>query len=455
MTPTTCLVPARGALLLGLATAALLTGAASARADEIVTLHPDTCEQVVIKAHEVLPETWTEVEYRERDKGPTKKVPLALVLEIHRSAASKDKSNLENALLELDRGNLTEARMALRELAGGGYSTQEGQRVFTSFMPKDTGKAKGKRPAWTAEYAHFFYAKALVLEGLKTQNDKLLEEALLCLDDLPVPGADPKQEATTGGFLARFKGGNSRWLPEAIALKGRALIGLKRFEDAAKVFEDLYNQAVTSGLSPRWVYEAKVGPGLIAEAQGDQAKAIQAYEQAPTALDTLIAQVPNRCLRLEVGRYYSQLRAHAAALMLAKAEAAGTAAAYGPVKAYLLEGQPEALKRRLGSRPPEQQEALLTGARAPEVQAVNQIGLGQAYLAEGKFEEAVLALRAVAIRHFGARERAAAALYFLAKAADGAGKAAKGAAQGFYLKLKDDALNQLKTDYRESPYASK
>lgn len=441
------------ALLAGAGGLLLLAG--PARADEIVTLHPDTCEQVVLKVHEILPETWTEVEYRERDKGPTKKVPLPLVVEIRRGGSGKDKTNLENAILELERGNLTEARLALKDLAGGGYSTQDGQRVFTSFMPKETGKAKGKRPAWTAEYAHFFYVKALVLEGLKTQNEKLLEEALLCLDDAPIPGASGKDAGTTGGFLARFKGGNSRWLPEAMALKGQALVGLKRFDEAAAVFDDLYNQAVSVGLAPRWVYEAKIGPGLIAEAQGDQAKAIQAYEQAPTALDTLIGQVPNRCLRLEVGRYYNRVRARAAALMLAKAEAAGNAAAYGPVKAYLLDGQPDAIRRRAASRPPEQQEALVVGSRAPDVQALNLTGLGQAYLAEGKFEEAVLVLRSVAVRHFGARDLAAAALYYLAKAAGGAAKAAKGQAQAFYQRLQDDALAQLKADYRDSPYATK
>lgn len=436
----------------------LLTWARPARAEEILARHPDTCELVTIKCAEVLPETWTEVEYREGAKGPTKKVSLALVVEIRRTTGAQERSNLENAIQELERGNLTEARTALRELAAGGYASQEGQRVFTSFMPKGVSATKGKRPAWTKEYAHFYYAKALVLEGRKTANDKLLDEALMCLDDVPLPAAadaKDKDKETSGGFLARFKGGNSRWYADALLLRAQALVGLKRYDEALKAYEELFNQAVGVGLSPRFVYEAKVGPGEIAEAQGDASKAAQVYEQAPTALDTLLAQAPNRCLRLEIGRAFSQVRARAAGLKIKNAEAAGSPAAYVAVKAFLLDSLPDALQKKFQGRPAEQLEAVMSGARAPEVQAVVQLGLGQAYLAEGKFEEAILALRSVAVRYFGARPQAAAALYFLAKAAEGAAQAAKGASKATYQGLKDDALKQLKSEYPDSPYATR
>lgn len=450
--------PGAGRLLAALTACAGALAAlpGSARAEEILARDAESCELVTIKCAEVLPETWTEVEYRERDRGPTKKVPLALVVEIRRTSGAQERSNLENAVQELERGNLTEARTALRDLAGGGYSMQEGARVFTSFMPKGASPTKGKRPAWTKEYAHFFYAKALVLEGRKTGNERLLEEALMCLDDVPCSPPDAKEKETSGGFLVRFKGGNSRWYADALLLRAQALAGLKRYDESLKAYEELFNQAVGVGLPPVHVYEAKVGPGEVAEAQGDAAKAAQVYEQAPTALETLLGQAQNRCTRLELGRYFSRIRARAAALKLKNAEASGSPAAYVPVKAFLLDSLPDALQKRFAGRPAEQLEAVMTGARAPEVQAVVQLGLGQAYLAESKFDEAILALRSVAVRYFGAREHAAAALYFLAKAADGAEKAAKSpGAKATYAGLKDDALKQLKADYADSPYATR
>ena len=445
----------RAALALALAGAALWAQAPGARADEIVMRHPDTCELITVKAAEILPETWTEVEYREREKGPTKKIPLPLVVEIRRTSGGKDRSNLEAAVQDLERGQLTEARTALKDVAGGGYSTNDGKRVFTSFMPKGAGTAKGKRPAWTAEYAHFYYAKALVLEGRRTGHDNLLEEALLVLEDVPNPApSDPKDAGTTGGFLGRFKGGNSRWLPDAMLLKAQALLGLKRYDQAALAFEELFNQALGIGLSPRWVYEAKIGPGLIQEAQNDPDKAIQAYERAPTALETLLTQVPNRCLRMETGRYFSQVRAKAAALLLEKAEKANSDGAFLTLKTFLMEGQPEALQTKFASRPREQLEALLAGARDSQVQAVTMTGLGMAYRAERKYDDAILALRSVAVRHFAAREHAARALYYLAKAAEEAAAAAKPEVKAAYTKEREAALKELKT-YTESPYASR
>jgi hypothetical protein len=438
------------AALLLLPALGLLATQRCARADEIVARNPDTCEETVIRCHEVLPETWTEVEYRETARGPTKKVPLNLVVEIRRTSGGAERSNLEAAIQELDRGNLTEARQALRDLAGGGYKVEEGTKKFYAF-PKPAG-ARGRRPAWTHEYAHFHYGRALVLEGLRSQNDALLEEALLVLDDVPVPGAGAE---TSGGFLGRFKGGNSRFLPDAMLLQAQALGGLKRWDEAAAAYSKLFDDAVGQGLSPRFVYEAKVGPGRLAEAQGDAAKAMQAYEQAPTALETVLSQAPNRCLRLETGRWYNRVRMLVGETMLKKAEAAGSAAAYVTVKQFFEESRPEALEKKFAGRPAEQLEALISGARDPEVQAVAKAGLGQAYLAEKRWDEAILALAAVTVRSYTAREQAAAALYHLAKAADGALAAAPAEAKSVYQAIKDGALSRLKQDYPESPYATK
>jgi tetratricopeptide (TPR) repeat protein len=432
--------------------AALVAQALPAWAEDLILKrNPDTCEIETIRAFEVLPETWTEVRYKESARGQEKSVPLPLVVDIQRGGTSKEKSLLEAALQELERGNVTEARIALRDLAAGGYKLDEGALKFTPFPKPGTGP-KGKRPAWTQEYAHFFYGKALVLEGKKSGNAKQFEEALLVLTDVPVPGQDKE---TTGGFLGRFKGGNSRWLPEAMLLKAEALVGLKKYDEASAAYNELFDQAVGAGLAPRWVYEAKIGPGRVAEAQGDSDKAVRAYEQAPTALETLLAQAPNRCLRLDIGRYYSLMRMQAAEVLLKKAEAAGTAAAFMPVRGYLEDSTADALKKRLGGRPPEQLEAFLAGARDAQVLAVLASGLGQAYLAEKRYDDALLALASVAVRSSSARDRAASALYHMAKAAEGAAQAAQGDAKKFYEDTKASALKRLKSEYADSPYATK
>lgn len=436
-----------------LGTAVLL--ASPARADDVITaLHPETCETYQIKCTEVLPETWTEVRYK---LGKAEKsVPLALVTQVERTSGGKERGILDAALLELRRGNFTEARMALRDLAAGGFKMEDGVQKFTPF-PKGGSGAKGKRPAWTQEYAHFWYACALVREGEKSGNAKLLEEALLVLDDVPVPG---EGKETTGGFLGRFKGGNSRWLPDAMLLKAEALLALKRWDEAGAAFGELFDQAVGVGLSPRWVYEAKRGAGRIAEAKGETDAAIRAYEQGPTALETLLAQSPNRCLRLETGRYYSMVRMEAAKVLLRKAEAGGKPADFMPLRNYLESSTPEALQRKVGGKPPEQVEALLAGARAPEVRAVLANGLGQAYLADKRYEDAILLLSSLTVRGASgggpaARDLVAGALYYLAKAAEGAMQGAQGEAKATYEAIRASAAKRLKTDYADTLYATK
>jgi hypothetical protein len=238
-------------------------------------------------------------------------------------------------------------------------------------------------------------------------------------------------------------------------LKARALLGLKKYAEAEAVWDDLFKQAVGANLSPRWVFESKLGPGRVAEAQGDVDKAVQAYERAPTALETMLQQATSRCMRLEIGRYFSQVRAKAAALLLHKAQNGGGPSAFVTLRTFLVEGQPEALQAKFASKSPEQLEALMAGARDPQVQAVAQTGLGLTYLNEQKYDEAILALQSVAVRYFAAREYAANALFHLAKAADAAAQAAKPTAKATYAAIKDEAVKKLKAEYPESPYATR
>ncbi|MFM8385431.1 MAG: tetratricopeptide repeat protein [Planctomycetia bacterium] len=441
--------------LCSLALGAVLLAALPAHADDTITaLNPDTCERYTIKCTEVLPETATEVRYK---LGKAEKsVPLPLVVEIDRSTGGKERAILEAALLELRRGNFTEARTSLRDLAAGGFKMEDGVQKFTPF-PKGGSGAKGKRVAWTQEYAHYWYAVALVREGEKSGNGKLLEEALLVLDDVPAPG-DGKE--TTGGFLGRFKGGNSRWIADATLLKAEALLGLKRWDEAAAAFNELSNLGMSAGYSPRWVFEGKRGPGRIAEAQGDTDTAIRAYEGAPQALDSLLKDLPSRCLRLEAGRWYSVLRMEAAKVLLRKAEASGKPADFMPVRNYLEGSTPEALQRKVSGKPPEQAEALLAGSRAPEVRAVLASGLGQAYLADKRFDDAILSLSALTVRGGAgstgaARDLVAGALYYLAKACEGAIQGASGEAKATYEAMRSGALKRLKTDFADSLYATK
>ena len=81
-------------------------------------------------------------------------------------------------------------------------------------------------------------------------------------------------------------------------------------------------------------------------------------------------------------------------------------------------------------------------------------GLGLAYLQEGKFEDAILAFRAVEVKYFQVREEHARALHYLARAADEAAKKASAeGARTLYEKYRDDARGRLKAEYPNSRWA--
>jgi len=268
-----------------------------------------------------------------------------------------------------------------------------------------------------------------------------------------VPGGDGKTRS--GGFLARFKEGNSRWFPEAMVLRARALLGLKRYDDAAKIYASLYDSAVSLGIGPRWALESKLGPGMIAEAQDKLVEAVTAYTAASDVMRILLEKEARGCFRKELGRLYSLARTRAAAVKLKSAEDHQSKAEFQELRKFLDEGSTDALRKKFSTRPKAEIDAIVAGARDPSVQAVTENGLGLAYLHEGRFEDAVLAFRGVTVKHFQVPEEPARALYYLAKAADAAAKQAKGEAAKWYEALKDEALKSLKADYPGSPYAGK
>ena len=255
-----------------------------------------------MKVDEVVSETWTEVTYREQAKGPNKSVPTPLVVEVRRAGAKPEERDLVAAMGELERGNVTDALRQLKALAGGGYrqNLESGKLEFVPFSVNDP-PVRTKRPPWASEYAHFFYAKALYLDGLARKDKEILEQARLALVDEPIPGGDGK--ATTGGFLGRFAGGNSRYLPEAMLLKAEVLVALEKYPEAAQAYEDLGKQAISVDIGSRWAYEAKRGIGRIAEAQGKSQEAISAYEDAAEYMKILLGRrsAPARSRRWGAG----------------------------------------------------------------------------------------------------------------------------------------------------------
>jgi tetratricopeptide (TPR) repeat protein len=436
------------------ALAALLATSAPARADEIVYLDPDTCERKSVRAHEIVAETWTEVQYREKERAPVKTVPTSQVVEVRRSASDTTTTALTNAVMDLERGVVSEAREALSKICAGGWkvSLETGERSFRSYSEGDPPGGK-KRPTWVSEYAHFFYAKALVMEGLATKKAEVLEEALLALADLPIPGGDGK--ARTGGFLARFKEGNSRWFAEALLWHARALTGLSRYDEAAGVYDGLYESSIRAPIGARWAYEAKLGPGEIAKAQGKTVDAANAYAAAGEIMLLLLKSETRECARKEIGRYYSRARIQAAKVKLEAAIGHASKAELEELRSFVEKGSPEALRRTLAGRPPGEIEVLVAGARDPEVQAVSQNILGLAFLNENRFDEAILAFRTVTVAYFQVADQPPFALYHLAKAAEGAEKGAKGPAKQVYEVIKSEALRTLRDDYPGSPWARK
>jgi len=411
----------------GFAAAALAAAALPglARADEIRYRDPQSCDTKVEKVAEVVAETWTEVAARRKPKGAVDlKIPARLVDEIVRPADDPQSQKFLDALGDLGRGRLVEARDAFAAVGGGGPRVDEaGGRVV--FRPFNAGDEKG-RPKWHAEYAHYYYAEA-AWRAAGGKDKEGLEAALRALvADTPAakPEAGKEPAPAEKGFLVRFAGGKSRYYPHAMLLKARILQDLGRHDEALKAYDELYAKTIELQLGARWAFEAKVGAGRVAEAKGAGAEAEAAYEAAAAALESLVATAPDACTRRDLGRYFNEAGVQKARVLLQAAEKANSPPAYARLQEYLKGRTPEALAARVRGRPAEVVAAIVEGGSAPSVQAVLQNGLGLALLAQGKHSEAVLAFTEVRVKHFAETAEVPRALSYLAKAADAAAAAA-------------------------------
>jgi tetratricopeptide (TPR) repeat protein len=418
-------------------TAVLVALAPAASADEIRLYDPATCE-VKTEKGEVVDESWTVVAWKTSPTQPLKKAETRLVLDIKRTTDDPQAAKLRTAIDDLARGQFGPAREALTGVAGGGLSRNpDTDRVEFKPFPLEQGAAKAK---WYVGYAHFFWAKAALLEG-KEKNDKsLVEAALRALD------ADQKDEK---GFLARFKEGKSRWYADAMGLKAEALLLLGRHDEAAAAWDALYQKSIQLPIGPRFAYESKLGPGRIAEAKGDATGAEGAYETAASALQSLLDQAPDACAQRELGRYWAEARVQKARVMLRGAERADSPPEYSRLRAFLEQGSPESIKARLAGKKPEVIDAMVAGAQAPTVQAVVQNGIGLAYFSEKKYVDALFAFAEVRIKHFAVRDEVPRALWHLAKAADAAGAAATGKeAKALFAGQADAARKELERSFK-------
>lgn len=424
-----------------------------ATADEIVYRNAETCAEITVRAPEITSETWTKVMYREKTRGPEITIPAALVLRVNRDATTQDQKRLLNAIGELERGNLSEARRQLKIMSGGGYKQDldSGQLVYMPFTANDPESSK-RRPPWSREYAHFYYAKALYLEGKENKDTELLKQAYLALVDQKVPGGDGKQ--TTGGFLQRFSGGNSRFYPEAMLLAAESLVALDRYADAAKGYQALSDAALKVDMGPRWAYEAKLGPGRIAEAKGDDRKAYEAYVDTANYMKLIIGKEVRPCIRREIGRYFSLARTEAARVLLRQAEENKSPTEFLKLRNFIEESTPAALEKKFGSLPKAQRDALVQGALDSGVQAVMENGKGLAYLNDKLYEDAILAFRAVEVKYFQVPEEHARALHYLALAAEAAaGEARQDEARKLFESYRDGARRRLREEHPNSRWA--
>lgn len=439
-----------------LLTAAACLLAGPAVADEIVVRDLATGQESAISCHSVTSETWSEVKYKERQRSAEKSVPTLTVVRVRRSDKSTNAASLTSAIADLKRGNYKEAAQRFHEISGGGWKIdlETGERKYVSFSANDPS-GKNKRPPWISEYSHFYYAKAMFLQGRSINDRDVVEEAYYALEDLQVPGG----KETTGGFLGRFAGGNSRHYPEAMALKGQALVLLARYDDAAKAFTELHKAAIRIPLDPRWAYEGLIGAGTIAESKGDLTAAVTGYRGAIPTMEVLLGQEARNYMRQRYGRYYSQARMRVAAVKLKAAEKRKAPAAFADLRQWIKGGMPEAIRARGKSKglPPPSIAALVAGARDPAVQAVGYNGIGLAYLNEPtpKYEDAMLAFKAVTVKYFQEPEQHARALYYLAKAASGAAGAAKGEVKEMYTTMAGEAMKMLRSQHPGSEWASK
>ncbi len=431
--------------VLAAAAVLLVLLAPAAAADEIVYRNPETCELITERAHEIVSETWTEVVYRDRERGPEKTVPSALVVEVKRDGGgAKQIRDLLGAIRSMERGDLAEARESLRVLSGGGLdqNLEDGSLIYKDFTANDPPGRK-QRPPWNSEYAHFYFAKALYLDGVARGDRDLLKQAHYALVDQKAP----EGKGRTGGFLGRFEGGNSRHYAEAMRLAAMSLLELGDYPKASKAFKDLEEKSIALPIGPQWAYEAKIGQARIAEAQGKHLDAINAATDTANFMKLLLQKETTPCGRRALGRLYSEARMYAADVMLKQAEKNRSPAEFRRLRSFIEEGMPESLSRSMATLPASQREPLIEGAMSPRVQAVAQLGLGLALLQEKQYEEAIYAFRAVEVKYFEEPEVHAKALRYLAEAANAAAKQSSGVARGLYEKYRDEAQARLKKEY--------
>ena len=451
----------------GLALLILAFVAPTAFADEIEYIDFDTKERKSLRVAEVTSETWSKVSFRRKKKGrgPEETIDTIQVVAVKRDDGGKTAELLTTAEGEIRRGNYAEAARLANSITSGGWKQDDdtGERFYTSFRAGDpTGRKK--RPDWKSEYGHFLYAKALYMQAAEKGSKSGLQDALYALDDFEVNGLEEQKDGTkkkvkikTGGFLARFAGGNSRFYADAMVLKAKVLVDLGKYKEAGALFEELAQRALQVPLHPRYAYEAAIGPGSLKEAQGDLEAAINEYNKASGTIISLLDQERRASLLVELGRAYSRTRTLGAAVKLRQAEKAKNPGLFAKLKAQLKAESPEMLIRKFGSKPQPVKEAIVRGARDPMVRAVAGNGIGLAELMSKNYEDAVFAFKQVTVQHFQIKEQAARATYYLVQAAREAAKAAKSNpdAKAMYEAMADGAKKALETTYGDTEWARK
>jgi tetratricopeptide (TPR) repeat protein len=427
--------------------AAAVSTAASAAADEIRAYDGATCAQKTVRAFEVGDENWVEIRFRPAAGKPWDKIETRLVLDIKRGESDPQVAAFRAAEADLGRGNFASARQGFATVAGGGWVKNPENDTFAfKPFPKEEAGAKAK---WYAIYAQFFFAKAAFGEG-KAKGDKaLVGHALRALE------ADAPNEK---GFLPRTKEGKSRWYADALHLRADCLLELGRYADAATAFDELFQKSIQNpAIGSKWTFLAKIGPGRIAEAQGDGRKAEQEFAAAASALQGAMNTAPDACARRDLGRYFSEARMRAARMILQSAEVANSAAEYDRLRNYLVNNlTPDALRGQLSGQPAPVVESILEGALSPSVQAVVSNGNGMSQLFQKKWVDALFAFNEVRVKHYAVREEVPRALYYLAKAADGAAKeATKPDAKALFTGQAAAARAELERSWKGSPWATK
>ena len=427
-----------------------------AHADEIEVIDLETCVVSTMQVYEITGEDQMKVYYKMRRSGDTEEIPTMRVLSVTRSGGGAQAEILDGARSDIAQGNYSEALVALQGLHGGGWKedVNTNDRYFTPYNASDPRSSRS-RPTWTSEYAHYFYALALYSKAKAEDREDLFEEALQALENQEIQVAVVEEDGTrstkkgeTGGFLERFSGGNSRWYPDAMALYARTLTALGRYDDAQKVFSDLFDASIF--LHPRYAYVACLGDGEIGEAKGSLDTAISGYESGTVRIMQLLRRAEYDCMKMELGRYYSLVRNRVSQMKLEEATSGGgrNAAKFRALRSYIEDGQPENLRKRFSSEPSSTLNAIVQGAGAPEVQAVNSLGLGLALLADSKYDEALVMLKAVIVKYFARERLAARACSALVEAATEAAKSASAPeAKAFYRQQADLARATLRTQY--------